>query len=224
VRAGDTVWIALLERHCHGAARDIPRAERVALSDCWHIPHLQVHDQFPAEFPSISRLNSNKQILRPTRSAGKRPAHPEGVHMKPLSEQLTDLAARAKKSEDFVTAARAKNRAYLDGERESLQKSITIGKERMSADAAVAQDKTRSWWNDARQSIDARVGELRSERDNLRAAHDLKKAERRADDAEDDAAYAVDFALQMLDEAEYAVTDAILARIDADELAAAESA
>jgi hypothetical protein len=144
--------------------------------------------------------------------------------MKPLSEQLTDLAARAKRSEDFVDAARAKNRNYLDDERESLKKSIATGKARMNADAEVAEDKTRAWWNDTRQSIDLRVAELRAERDNHRAAHDLKKAERRAEDAEDDAAYAVDFALQMLDEAEYAVADAILARLDADELATSESA
>jgi hypothetical protein len=142
--------------------------------------------------------------------------------MKPLSEQLTELAARAKRSEDFVNAAHAKNRAYLDDQRETLKKSIATGKARMNADASVAQDKTRTWWNDTRQSIDARVAELRAERDDHRAAHDVKKAEHRAEDAEEDAGYAVDFALQMLDEAEYAVADAILARIDADELAASE--
>src|SRR6266568_7375356 len=144
--------------------------------------------------------------------------------MKPLSEQLTDLAARTKRSEDFVNAALAKNRAYLDDEREALKKSIATGKARMHADASVAQDKNRTWWNDTRQSIDARVAELRAERDDHRAAHDLRKAERRAEDAEADAAYAVDFALQMLDEAEYAVADATLARIDADELAASTTA
>jgi len=144
--------------------------------------------------------------------------------MKPVSEQLTDLAARAKRSEDFVDEARAKNRAYLDNERETLKKSIATGKAQMNADAAAAQDKTRGWWNEARQSIDDRVAELRAERDDRHAAHDLKKAERRAEDAEEDAAYAVDLALQMLDEAEYAVADAILARLDADERAASESA
>jgi hypothetical protein len=92
----------------------------------------------------------------------------------------------------------------------------------MSVDATVAQDKTRTWWND-RRSIDARVAALRTERDDHRAVHDRKKAERRAEDAEADAAYAVEFALQMLDEAQYAVVDAILARIDADEVAASEA-
>jgi hypothetical protein len=142
--------------------------------------------------------------------------------MKPLSEQLNELADRAKKSEDFVTAARAKNRAFLDDQRETLKTSIADGKAQMNADAAAAADETRSWWNDTRQSIDARIAELRSERDDHRAARTLKRAERHAEDAEQDAAYAVDFALSMLDEAEYAVADAVLARIDADDLAASE--
>jgi uncharacterized coiled-coil DUF342 family protein len=144
--------------------------------------------------------------------------------MKPLSEQLTELADRVKKSEDFVTEARAKNRAYLDNERETLKTSIASGQAQISADASATDDKVRGWWNDTRQSINERVAELRAERDDHRAAHDLKKAEHRAEDAEQDAAYAVDFALAMLDEAEYAVADAVIARIDADELAAGEVA
>jgi hypothetical protein len=142
--------------------------------------------------------------------------------MKPLSEQLNELADRVKKSEDFVSAAQAKNRAFLDDQRETLKTSIDNGKAQMKADAAADADQTRSWWNDTRQSIDARIAELRAERDDHRAAHTLKRAERHAEDAEQDAAYAVDFAVAMLDEAEYAVADAVLARLDADELAASE--
>jgi hypothetical protein len=144
--------------------------------------------------------------------------------MKPLSEQLNELANRVKKSEDFVNAARAKDRAFLDNERETLKTSIDNGKAQMKADAAADADETRSWWNDTRRSIDARSAELRARRDDHRAERTLKRAERRAEDAEQDAAYAVDFALSMLDDAEYAVADAVLARLDADELAASEPA
>jgi len=144
--------------------------------------------------------------------------------MKPLSEQLIDLADRVKNSEDFVNAAMAKNRALLDGENERLKTSIANGKAQMDADAAAAEDATRSWWHDTRESIDARAAELRAARDDRRAERSLKRAERRADDAELDAAYAVEFAMSMLDEAEYAVTDAVRARLDADELAATETA
>lgn len=144
--------------------------------------------------------------------------------MKPLSEQLSDLAERAKKSEDFVNGARAKNRAFLDDTRATLKTSIADGNAQLNADAAAVADETRSWWNETRQSIDARIAELRAERDDHRAARTLKRAERHAEDAEQDAAYAVEFALAMVDEAEYAVADAVLARIDADELAASELA
>jgi hypothetical protein len=88
----------------------------------------------------------------------------------------------------------------------------------------VGRDTARSWWNDTRQSVHARVAQLRAEREDHHAARDVKKAERRAEEAEQDAADAVDFALAMLDEAEYALADAALARIDADELAVRELA
>jgi hypothetical protein len=143
--------------------------------------------------------------------------------MKPLSEQLNDLAEGAKKTEDFVSTARAKNRAVLDEAHESLKTSIANGEARIDA-AAAAEDTARSWWNNMRQSFHARVAQLRAEREDHDAAREVKKAYRRAEDAEQDAAYAVDFALAMLDEAEYAVADAALARIHADELAARELA
>ena len=41
--------------------------------------------------------------------------------MKPLSEQLIELSARAKKTEELVSAAQAKNQAALQSQREELQ-------------------------------------------------------------------------------------------------------
>jgi hypothetical protein len=50
---------------------------------------------------------------------------------------------------------------------------------------------------------------------------DLHRAQSKADNAEDDAAFAIDYAYGAIEEAEYAVLDAALARMDADELAGA---
>jgi len=55
-----------------------------------------------------------------------------------------------------------------------------------------------------------------------KAELDRDVAERRAARAEDDALDAIDFAGAALDEAEYATLDAVLARREADELAASE--
>jgi hypothetical protein len=139
--------------------------------------------------------------------------------MKPLSDQLTELAARAKQAEDFVTAARAKNRAFLDSQRETLKSSIDESKARVEAGATAAQDKAQSWWGETRSTIEDRLASVRAERDGHRAERDVKRAERSADEAEQDAEYAVEFAISMLDQAEYAVADAIIARADADDLA-----
>ncbi len=143
--------------------------------------------------------------------------------MKALSEQLSELSDRAKKAEDFVTMARAKNRAALDSQRELLESSIRESKAKAEASAAAAQSKVQSWWDDTRSSVDGQFATLRARLDQRRAEHDVMQAQRRADDAEQDAVYAVEFAISILDQAEYAVADAIIARADADDAAAAQS-
>jgi chromosome segregation ATPase len=138
--------------------------------------------------------------------------------MKPLSEQLSELSAQAKKAEDVVTAAQARNRAVLGKEREQLRSKISEAKTHGEARVAAVQDKNQSWWDDTRSSIDARFAQIHAERDEHRAERDLKKAEKRADEAEEDAAYAIEFAISMLDQANYAIADAVIARADADDL------
>jgi hypothetical protein len=143
--------------------------------------------------------------------------------MKPLSEQLSDLADRAKQAEDTVAAAQAKNRAALQSQREKLKSSIDAATRRTQADATAAHEEMQSWWDETRSDIHDRFEELRAKRDERCAERDLQRAENRADDAELDAADAIDFAAYTIDEAEYAVVDAGIARADADELKVEQS-
>jgi hypothetical protein len=68
------------------------------------------------------------------------------------------------------------------------------------------------------RSWDQAVKAAREDMANRKAEHDLHKAQRRADRAEDDAKFAIDFAYSAIGEAEYAVLDATLARKEAEEL------
>jgi hypothetical protein len=138
--------------------------------------------------------------------------------MKALSDQLTDLAARSKKTEDVVAAAKEKNRAKLDSQRDKLKTSIADGNAKARERAASAHDKTQQWWNDTRSSVDQRFATKRAEADERRTEKDIKKAEHHAEQAEQDAADAIDWALYVLDQAEYAVIDAVIASADADDL------
>jgi hypothetical protein len=89
--------------------------------------------------------------------------------MKALSEQLTDLAARSKKTEDVVAAAREKNRAKLESQRDKLKTSIADGNAKAHERAASAEAKTQQWWSEARSSVDARF--TRNPCRSRRAAH-----------------------------------------------------
>ena len=141
----------------------------------------------------------------------------KGTVVKPLSEQLSELAARVKTAEDILAAANQKNRAALESQREQLKSSINKAKDQGKT-AAARQDQGQSWWDKTRADVDQRFDTLRAKRDEYRAERDLKKVQNRADDAELDAADAVDFAVYMVDQAEYAVVDAVIARADADAL------
>jgi hypothetical protein len=67
-------------------------------------------------------------------------------------------------------------------------------------------------WNDYLKAARNSAGERR-------AAHDLKSAQRAAPQAAEDAEFAVDYAYAAMEGAEYAVLDAELAHLEAEELA-----
>jgi hypothetical protein len=134
--------------------------------------------------------------------------------MKKLSDQLSDLSARAKKTEDVVAAAKDKNRAKLETERTSLKTAV----DKQTADLADKADGAKSKWEQARASVDAHFTAVRADADARHFEKDVKKAERRADQAEDDAADAIEYALYVLDQTDYLISDAVIARADADSL------
>jgi hypothetical protein len=75
-------------------------------------------------------------------------------------------------------------------------------------------------WNDLQSSWADHIAEVRQNIDAKKTELDATSAARRADIAEEDALFAIDYAHATIEEAEYAVLDAVPARMDADELAA----
>jgi hypothetical protein len=139
--------------------------------------------------------------------------------VKTLSERLSDLSDRVKTVEDVAVATRARNRAALEAKREQLKSYIAESRTQVEADAAERQDTMESWWDATRLAVDAKFAAMQAKREHHQAERDLRLAERRADDAELDAADAIEFAISVLDQAEYAVVDAAIARADAADLA-----
>jgi hypothetical protein len=138
-----------------------------------------------------------------------------------LSDQLSELAARAKEAEHRGAAARDKSKAGLQADVETARASAQERAKRLRESAEANKNKLSVWWYDLQRTWNEHVAKIRDDIEGKRAEHDVDRAERRAEHRADDAAFAVEFAYSAIEEAEYAVLDAELARMEADELSAA---
>ena len=136
-----------------------------------------------------------------------------------VSDQLTKLAARAKELEDRAEAAKGKAKADLEHDVEVARDSAQAQADTLRETVAAGKNQVSAWWDGVQRSWDEHLAAVRKGVEEKKAAHDLKSAERIAGQAEDDAVFAIDYAYAAVAEAEYAVLDATLARMDADDLA-----
>jgi hypothetical protein len=133
------------------------------------------------------------------------------------SDDLTKLADRAKEAEERVAAAREKGKADLEAD---LEYARGVGEEQAKALSETAEEgkgRISDRWEGVQEAWNQAIAKVREDMEGRKTEHDLHKAQRRADSAEDDARFAIDFAYSAIGEAEYAVLDASLARMEADE-------
>ena len=80
--------------------------------------------------------------------------------------------------------------------------------------AASSKDKISGWWDEQQQAWNDRVAKVRKHLDEQKTTYDLVTLENQAELAESDAKFAIDYAYSAIEEAEYTVLDANLARAD----------
>jgi len=139
--------------------------------------------------------------------------------MKQLSQSLQELAARVKVLEDSATATFQADRAELEKRRHEIDDAIKTEVGEFDSAVRDAAQAGRTWWNDTKTSMRRPVDEVRARVENRKSEHELHRALRAAEAAEQDAAAAIEVADYFLDVAEYAIIDAALARMAADDLA-----
>ena len=131
------------------------------------------------------------------------------------SDDMSRLATRAKEAEDRVAAAKTKARDRIQEDVDNARKRTQEAAEKLQADSATATARTEAWGADLQRSWNDHLQQARQRMDARKARLDAKMAGD-AQDAEDYADFTIDVAYSALEEAEYAVLDAILARADAD--------
>ena len=139
--------------------------------------------------------------------------------MKKLSESLEALSARVQKLEDSATATFEADRAKLEQRRGEIDTAFNADRDEFESSVRKAADAGRSWWNETTDALAKPIRELRARHEERQSEHEVHRALRIADAAEEDAAVAIELAAHWLNVAEYAVIDATLARLAADDLA-----
>ena len=139
----------------------------------------------------------------------------------PLSDQLTDLAARSKKLEDAAAANKAKSRDQLEQEQEVLNAQIQTTAERIQASFDKDQDDAEAWWTETTKKFQQRRAEVKTKIAQFKADRKVDRVQYNADYMEALAADYVEWAAYAVDCAEYAVKDAVIARKEAEELVTA---
>ena len=139
------------------------------------------------------------------------------------SNNLKKLADRAKTAEDHAAVAKTQARAELQKTVSEVRASAEAGAKKFQTQTQAAGQQASESWNDVQRSWIAHVDKARKDMDHRKAKFDASDAASEADWAEWNAELTIDHAYSAIEEAEYAVLDAILARRDADEAAVAAS-
>ena len=135
-----------------------------------------------------------------------------------LSDDLTKLAARTKEAELRTTAARDQARADLEREVSSARASGEAQAEKLGQAAEEGNERITGFGSDLQSSWNKHIAKVREDLENRKAEHDVHKAQKRAERAEDYASFEIELAYSAVVEAEYAALDAVLARMDAEQL------
>ncbi len=138
-----------------------------------------------------------------------------------LSDQLTDLAVRTKKLEDAAAANRAKNRAQLEEDLNTLNAKMEAQSQKIQSSFDKSQADAQAWWTETTKRFEQKRAEMKAKMGEQKAEMKVDRAQHNADRMETIAADYVAWAAYAVDCAEYAVIDAAIARKEADELVTA---
>jgi hypothetical protein len=133
------------------------------------------------------------------------------------SDTLHRLSDRAKQAEQKATAASQQGKADLEKTVERSRASAQAEATKLRERAQASHGQISTWWDEQQQAWNAHRDKMRQSIEEKKVQHEAKEAEKRAEQAEADASFAIDYAA--IGEAESAVVEAILARVNAHEAA-----
>jgi hypothetical protein len=138
-----------------------------------------------------------------------------------ISEQIDALQKRAAELKSSADQARHETNEQVKARITQAKADIAARESAVKEKTEQAADQTQNQWKKLQAENAAKMKDLHDRIGRQRHERDIKKAQKEADNAEEDAADALDYAAWAVDQAQLAVLDAIDARTWADARAAA---
>ena len=135
---------------------------------------------------------------------------------KPLSEQLVNLSARAKNIEDAAAAAQKEAHDKVVARVAQAQAAAEETIQKVNQNIKSASDTTSAKWNGLKAKIAADIDNLKSKVAQKKHDLDVKRAANYAELLDEDASFAIDYAIASIEQAKLAVLDAIAGRIEVE--------
>jgi hypothetical protein len=139
------------------------------------------------------------------------------------SDSFDKLSEKVDEDKRIIRAAASASEAELKAKVDEARKNADDRAAELNAKTQEASDQAKAHWQQIQSDWDQHRQNVRRRIDELKAAQDLDSAEDRAEWAEGDARDAVQFAANAIDEATYAMLDAIQARKEVSVLMKASS-
>ena len=130
--------------------------------------------------------------------------------VKRLSDQLSDLSVRAKNLETAVIAAQKEGQDKLVSRTAEARASATAAVDKVKQAIKAAGDAGSTKWGAMEAKLGADRDALKTRVVEKKRAIDATIAEHEAADAEDDASFAIDYAIASIEQAKLAAFDADL--------------
>jgi hypothetical protein len=135
----------------------------------------------------------------------------------PLSEQLATLSTRAREAEQDIAAAKAEAHDKLEKRREASRSKVEASIQKADSEVRSFGDRAEGNWDKLQAKVTADLDAFKSKVVQHRHDRAAGRAELHAEVLEAEAAFAIDYALASINQAELAVIDAFMARVDADQ-------
>ena len=136
---------------------------------------------------------------------------------KRLSEQLADLAVRAKHTEDATVAAEKEAHEKIVARQEQARAAATAAVEKVNQEIKTVNGTTARDWSTVKAKIAADMNALKADVAHVKHDRDVKRAQNRAEQLEWEAGFAIDYAIASVEQAGLAVLNAIDGRVQAEQ-------